>query len=63
MFELTGLFGIILLALDIWALISIFSSNASTGAKVLWALLVIILPLLGFILWLIAGPKSSRAAV
>lgn len=63
MFELTGLFGIILLALDIWALISIFSSSASTGAKVLWALLVIVLPLLGFIIWLVAGPKSSRAAV
>lgn len=63
MFELGGLFGLILLALDIWALISIFSSGASTGAKVLWALLVIILPLVGFIIWLIAGPKSSRAAV
>ena len=63
MFELTGLFGIILLARDIWALISIFSSSASTGAKVLWALLVIVLPLLGFIIWLVAGPKSSRAAV
>ncbi|MAM61922.1 PLD nuclease N-terminal domain-containing protein [Maritimibacter sp. UBA3975] len=63
MFELTGLFGIILLALDIWALVSIFSSGASTGAKVLWALLVIVLPLLGFIIWLIAGPKSNRATV
>lgn len=63
MFELSGLFGIILLALDIWALISIFSSGASTGSKVLWALLVIILPLLGFIIWLVAGPKSKRAAV
>ncbi|EAQ14312.1 MULTISPECIES: PLD nuclease N-terminal domain-containing protein [Maritimibacter] len=63
MFELSGLFGIILLALDIWALISIFSSGASTGSKVLWALLVIILPLLGFIIWLVAGPKSNRAAV
>ncbi|MBV7408358.1 PLD nuclease N-terminal domain-containing protein [Maritimibacter sp. DP1N21-5] len=63
MFELSGFFGLILLALDIWALISIFSSGASTGSKVLWALLVIILPLLGFIIWLVAGPKSSARTV
>mgnify|MGYP003136839563 CR=1 FL=1 len=60
MFELTGIGGIILLALDIWALISIFGSNASTGGKVLWSLLVILLPLLGFIIWFLAGPRSVR---
>ncbi len=59
MFELTGLGGLILFALDIWALISIVGSGASTGRKVLWALLVVLLPLVGFIVWLIAGPRSS----
>lgn len=63
MFELTGFFGLILLALDIWALVSIISSGASTGSKVLWSLLVIVLPLVGFIIWLIAGPKSNRASI
>lgn len=59
MFELTGIGGVVLLALDLWALISIFSSSAATGRKVLWSLLVILLPLLGFIIWLLAGPRSS----
>lgn len=63
MFELTGLGGLILLALDIWAIISIVSSGASTGSKVLWTLLVVFLPLLGFLLWLFLGPKSKTAAV
>ncbi|MDN5787510.1 PLDc N-terminal domain-containing protein [Pseudorhodobacter sp.] len=61
MFNLSGFGGLIILALDIWALVSIFGSRASTGAKVGWALLVIILPLLGFIIWLIAGPRVVRA--
>jgi hypothetical protein len=56
MFELSGLGGLILLALDIWALVSIMQSSVSTGSKVLWALLVILLPLVGFIIWLFAGP-------
>ena len=59
MFELTGLGGLVLLALDIWALISIIGSSAETGRKVLWSLLVIVLPLVGFIIWLLAGPRSA----
>lgn len=54
----SGLGGLVLLALDIWALVSIVGSNESTGRKVLWALLVIVLPLLGFLIWLVAGPRA-----
>jgi thiol:disulfide interchange protein len=63
MFELTGLFGVILLALDIWALISIIGSRASTGRKVLWSLLVILLPLIGFVIWFVAGPRGAPSRV
>jgi len=58
--EFYGIGGFILLVLNIWAIISIVGSSASTGAKVLWTLLILLLPLLGFIIWLIAGPRSSR---
>ena len=46
MFEYAGIGGFILLVLDVWAIVSILSSSASTGNKVLWTLLVILLPLL-----------------
>jgi hypothetical protein len=59
MFELAGLGGLIVLVLDIWALVSIIGSSASTGAKVLWCLLIIVLPILGFLIWLVAGPRSA----
>lgn len=58
MLEYTGIGGLIVLALDIWAIVSIIGSGASTGKKVLWVLLVLILPILGFIIWLVAGPRS-----
>ena len=54
-----GIFGIIVLVLDIYALIKTWQSAASTGAKVLWTLLILILPVIGFIIWLIAGPKGA----
>lgn len=59
--EITGVGGFILLVLNVWAFVSIIGSNNSTGSKVLWCLLVLILPLLGFIIWLLAGPRSASA--
>ena len=57
--EIAGFFGFIVLVLDVWAIVSILGSNRGTGAKVLWTLLILILPVLGFIIWLIAGPRSA----
>ena len=56
-----GLFGILVLIADIWAIVNIFQSGASTERKVLWTVLVIILPLLGFLIWLFAGPRTNSA--
>jgi Phospholipase_D-nuclease N-terminal len=55
------IFGIIVLILDIWAIVNVFGSSASTGAKVLWILLILILPVVGFIIWFFAGPRSGTA--
>ncbi|WP_373498856.1 PLD nuclease N-terminal domain-containing protein [Desulfococcus sp.] len=58
--EVRGVFALIILVLDIWAIVSLFRSNATTGKKVLWIVFILILPVIGFILWYIAGPKSGR---
>ncbi len=60
MFEFSGIGGLIVLALDIWALIGIVGSSASTGRKVLWVLLVVLMPILGFVLWLFFGPRTEK---
>lgn len=59
--ELTGIGGFILLALDIWALISVIGSNETTGKKVIWTIAILLLPLLGFLAWLLFGPRASRS--
>ena len=63
MLEVSGIFGLIILALDIWAIISILGSSATTGKKVLWALLILVLPLVGFIIWFVAGPRSNPSPI
>tara|TARA_R110000787_G_scaffold280668_1_gene391498 strand:- start:5191 stop:5376 length:186 start_codon:yes stop_codon:yes gene_type:complete len=61
MFEYGGILGLIILIADIWAVINILGSGASTGSKLLWIVLVLVLPVLGLIIWLFAGPRSGRA--
>lgn len=58
--EFVGIGGFILLALVIWAIVSVVGSTASTGGKVIWILILLFLPLLGFIAWLILGPRAAR---
>jgi len=56
--EVGGLFGLLVLILDIWAIVNTASSGASNGPKVFWIVIILLLPLLGAVLWLIFGPRS-----
>jgi len=59
--EVGGIFGLIILVLDIWAIINVIGSGASTGGKVLWVVIILLLPLVGLILWFLMGPKKGAA--
>lgn len=56
--EVGGFFGLILLILNVWAIVKVVQSAAGTGSKVLWIVLILLLPLLGLILWFFLGPKG-----
>jgi succinate dehydrogenase/fumarate reductase cytochrome b subunit len=60
--EINGLIGLLILAADLWAIISVVQSGASTGKKVLWILLVIVLPVVGLILWFLLGPRGKSSS-
>src|SRR4029450_7753631 len=55
-----GLIGLLILIGDVWAIINIFQSSASNEKKLLWTVVVILLPLLGLILWYFLGPRGGR---
>jgi hypothetical protein len=56
--EVSGLFGLIWLVLTIYAMVKIVQSGAGTGSKVLWIVVILLLPVLGLILWALLGPKG-----
>jgi hypothetical protein len=57
--EVGGLLGLVILIADVWAIVKTLQSGATTGAKVVWIVLILVLPVLGLLLWLLAGPKSG----
>jgi len=58
--EVGGLLGLIILIADIWAIVKTLGSPNSAGSKALWTVLILILPVVGFIIWLIAGPRAQK---
>ena len=61
MYGYNGLWGLLILAGDIWAVINILQSAATNERKLIWTLVVVLLPLLGLILWYFMGPRNGRA--
>lgn len=57
-----GLLGLLVLACDIWAILNIAQSSASNEKKLIWILVVLLLPLLGLILWFFMGPRNGRSS-
>jgi len=53
-----SLWGVLVLIGDIWAIINILQSSAANDKKLLWVVVVVLLPLIGLILWFFLGPRT-----
>ncbi len=56
--EVGGILGLLILIASIYAIVKTVQSSATTGAKVLWIVLVLLLPIIGLIAWFFAGPRG-----
>ena len=56
-----GIWGLLVLAADVWAIINVAQSAVSNEKKLIWIIAIILLPLLGVILWHFLGPRGSKA--
>lgn len=54
--EVKGILGVLILIADVYAILQIAQSSASNGKKALWIVLVLLLPVIGVIIWYLAGP-------
>ena len=54
-----SLIGLVILVLDIIAIVDVVKSSFDTGKKVLWVLLVALLPVIGLVLYYLIGKKKT----
>jgi len=52
--------GVLVLILDIWAIVNILNSSQKASTKALWILIILFLPLIGFVIWFLAGPREGK---
>ncbi|MFA6267225.1 MAG: PLDc N-terminal domain-containing protein [Pseudolabrys sp.] len=52
-----GILGLLILVADIWAILQILKSGQSNGPKLFWILLILLLPVVGLLIWLLAGRR------
>ncbi len=55
-----GILSLVILVLDVIAIVSLLQSSADSGTKILWALLIILLPFVGMILYFLMGPGRRK---
>ncbi|HUK99733.1 MAG TPA: PLD nuclease N-terminal domain-containing protein [Nitrospirota bacterium] len=55
---MTTLLGLVVLVLDIIAIIDVLKSSMATGKKVLWIILILVLPFVGMVLYFLIGKKQ-----
>jgi hypothetical protein len=51
---------VIVIALDLLAVVSVFKSDRTVGAKALWAIGIALFPILGLVFWLMIGLRRRH---
>ncbi|BCR04899.1 hypothetical protein DESUT3_19680 [Desulfuromonas versatilis] len=54
------IFGLIIFAADLYAIFQTLQSPAPSTTKLLWTLVILLLPVLGLVLWFFLGPKVAK---
>ena len=53
-----GILGLIVLVLDIIAIVDAVKSSMDTGKKVLWIVIIVLIPVIGMIAYFLIGKKK-----
>jgi hypothetical protein len=60
--DVGGLIVPLILIAEVWAIVNVVESGASTGERVAWVVVVLLLPAIGLIAWLVVGPRALARA-
>ncbi|MEM6384890.1 MAG: PLDc N-terminal domain-containing protein [Pseudomonadota bacterium] len=59
MIQYLGLWVLAALALNMWALLSVLGAQTTITNKLIWAIMLICLPGIAFVVWFVLGPRRA----
>lgn len=54
-----GLLGLIWLIIVVWAIVRTAQARVGLVVRMLWILILLVFPVIGFLFWLFLGPKGK----
>lgn len=60
MIAYSGVWLLIALSFNMWALLAVLRSDSRLTTRLLWALPLLLLPGIGFVAWFLIGPRDAR---
>ncbi len=57
-----ALFAIIAFICGAYAILQVVTSGETIPNKTVWTLLILLLPMVGFIIWVVSGPRTQALA-
>ncbi len=51
--------GLVIFIADLWAIVKTLQSPVTAGNKLLWVLIIFLLPVIGLIIWFFLGPRAA----
>jgi len=59
--SLSAPLALVVLVLDVLAIAHVWRSPIETGRKVIWSLVIVLLPVVGLIMWVVAAGPFGKA--
>lgn len=58
---LSGILAVAVLVLDLVAIVHVWRSHIETGRKIIWSLVIVLLPVVGLVMWFVAARTFAKA--
>lgn len=58
--NLSTILAILVLALDLLAIVQVWRTRIETGRKIIWSLVILLLPVVGLVMWFVAASHAGK---
>ncbi|HBB79001.1 PLDc N-terminal domain-containing protein [Stutzerimonas nitrititolerans] len=58
--DLNGILAVLILLLDVLAIVQVWRTRIETGRKIIWSLVIALLPVVGLVMWFVAMSRIGK---